>query len=695
MAKPKSIITPTAVKTSVNNEPVQTTVEIEEHLKNKDIHVDQNLRDSINYARKDIESHISDQDIHISSKEKDTWNNKESQQGAQAKANKVMSSLQNHTNDNTVHLTKTEKELFKDKYTRSETRNLLKHSLTGLVFLKSVFNRSELNTKYPDPKFNSCVYLRESKMSVIFNGTEWVDSNVIFAPEVTEELDGLMTKEDKIKLDSIEEGANKYIHPDNVDTRHVTDAQIDYWDNKADNLLSSKFSDGLMTKEDKIKLDTVEEGANKYTHPDKHEPSDIKQDENNRFVSDEEKTKWNEKVDSTYVDEVANKTLVTTKSIVDTKMANMFNTSEAQLEILRSLAFELKQDDVVKQFMDLYNECAKTIDLNDHILNDKIHLDRNDIALLENVKNLLETEIPSIEIPKKLPADGGNADTVGNYRPEELLNNKSFYDYTIGDSQYKETEVSIVLDDTFNIDDIISKLNRNRSCNVLFRQGIYLIDKEIIIKASNKVISGIGDKSILSGVTIKIIGDNNVIENITLSKYDGKFINTTAIVVEGNNNIIRNNTISKYDVGISIEGSNNKIEYNNLTSIRYEAISLTANDNSNYDNYINGNNIKNSEIGIKLLSSKNILSRNHITSNNIANCNLGIVLSNTNGDITKTIMNFICQNFIIKGTGEASEYLSGHATIISEFSSKNIISQNITSGKEIFAPNDALSENIF
>lgn len=45
--------------------------------------------------------------------------------------------------------------------------------------------------------------------------------------------DGLMSKEDKIKLDGIEAGANKYVHPNDENTRHVTDEQIAKWDKGA------------------------------------------------------------------------------------------------------------------------------------------------------------------------------------------------------------------------------------------------------------------------------------------------------------------------------------------------------------------------------------------------------------------------------------------------------------------------------
>lgn len=48
----------------------------------------------------------------------------------------------------------------------------------------------------------------------------------------TPDKDGIMTKEDKIKLDGVEEGANKYIHPDNENIRHITDNQINKWNDQ-------------------------------------------------------------------------------------------------------------------------------------------------------------------------------------------------------------------------------------------------------------------------------------------------------------------------------------------------------------------------------------------------------------------------------------------------------------------------------
>lgn len=698
MAKPKSVIAPNIVNASSIAEPVKYKDPVLEHIKNTDIHVDQNLRDNVSYTRKDIDSHSSNEDIHVTAAEKATWNNKESQQGAQTKANKVMNSLQNHMNDKSVHITKAEKDSFKDKYTKSETRNLLKHTLTGLKFLPAVLNRNDLERKYPNPEFNSCVYIRDVKLNVIYNGNDWVYFNGIFTPEVTDELDGLMSNEDKEKLDTIEEGANNYIHPDNIDTRHVSDAQIDYWNKKADNVLVTPNIDGLMVSDDKIKLDSIEEGANKYTHPESHDPSIIKQDKNNRFVTDAEKVSWNNKVESSYVDELANKTLTTAKSIIDMKVANIFNASEDQLEVIRSLAFELKNNDTVKNFMDLYNACTKNEEFQEHALNDKIHMSRNDIALLENVKSLLESGVFEVDIPESLPANGGNADTVGNYEPESLLNNRSFYDYTIGTSEYNKEQVNVIVEDNIELETfnrINGLLQKNQSLNILFKPGSYNIEKEIVIKASNFTFRGIGNLSKLVGASIRIIGDNNTIENISFVNGSDKIVDREAIIIEGNNNIIKSCNIINYNRGIVLEGSNNKIIYNSMINIRKEAILLIAQNNSNYGNIIDKNDIRFCDMGVILMSSENFLHKNHITNNNILNCRIGIALSNTISDITKTTMNIISQNIVMRGNGGSSEYLPGHKTIISEFSSKNIISQNITSGKEISAPYDALSNNLF
>ena len=107
---------------------------------------------------------------------------------------------------------------------------------------------------------------------------------------VTQTTDGLMAAADKVKLDGIEAGANNYVHPTGSNYNHVTDEQIAAWNAKASVALATQTTDGLMSSEDKTKLDGIEAGANNYVHPD---------DTNTRHVTDAEKATWNAKADKT------------------------------------------------------------------------------------------------------------------------------------------------------------------------------------------------------------------------------------------------------------------------------------------------------------------------------------------------------------------------------------------------------------
>lgn len=64
--------------------------------------------------------------------------------------------------------------------------------------------------------------------------------------------------------------------------------------------LASQTTHGRMSREDKIKLDGIEEGATNYKHPDTHPAPMIVQDKDHRFVTDEQIEFWN-KFPSLYI----------------------------------------------------------------------------------------------------------------------------------------------------------------------------------------------------------------------------------------------------------------------------------------------------------------------------------------------------------------------------------------------------------
>lgn len=64
--------------------------------------------------------------------------------------------------------------------------------------------------------------------------------------------------------------------------------------------LATQVLKGLMSANDKKKLDGIAEGATKYVHPESHPATMITQDSTHRFITDTEKTIWNSKADGNH-----------------------------------------------------------------------------------------------------------------------------------------------------------------------------------------------------------------------------------------------------------------------------------------------------------------------------------------------------------------------------------------------------------
>jgi hypothetical protein len=64
---------------------------------------------------------------------------------------------------------------------------------------------------------------------------------------------------------------------------------------KANTNIATETENGLMSSAQVSKLNNIADNANNYVHPTNHPASIITQDTNNRFVSDQEKTTWNNK----------------------------------------------------------------------------------------------------------------------------------------------------------------------------------------------------------------------------------------------------------------------------------------------------------------------------------------------------------------------------------------------------------------
>ncbi|HSW64991.1 MAG TPA: hypothetical protein VLH56_17015, partial [Dissulfurispiraceae bacterium] len=73
----------------------------------------------------------------------------------------------------------------------------------------------------------------------------------------------------------------------------VSQTEKNLWNNKASTDLANDLSDGLMSSDDKIKLDGVAENANNYIHPATHPASMIVTSSTLRFVTEAERRQAN------------------------------------------------------------------------------------------------------------------------------------------------------------------------------------------------------------------------------------------------------------------------------------------------------------------------------------------------------------------------------------------------------------------
>lgn len=275
-----------------------------EHYQDRTVHVTQEEKDRWN-TRESIDEHALREDIHITSQEREAWNNKESVKGSQAKANQVQSNLNAHIFDTSVHMNEYEKNKLKQTYSREEIDGLLSKMEMGTDWKESVDTYTDLFTVYPDPEDGWTVNVLDSDLTYRFNGREWICISANYIPNASATVAGKMSSEDKVKLDGIEREANKYIHPNDEYTRHVTESQIALWNSKADRQLVSMNNNGLMSKEDYEKLFEIDYRANNYVHPKTHPASIIEETELKQFVTLVEKGYWNDKAPNRLVTKVS------------------------------------------------------------------------------------------------------------------------------------------------------------------------------------------------------------------------------------------------------------------------------------------------------------------------------------------------------------------------------------------------------
>ena len=124
-------------------------------------------------------------------------------------------------------------------------------------------------------------------------------------------------------------------------------------------------ANGLMSYDMFNKLNGIEAGANKYIHPTSHPASMITQDANYRFVSDTEKSKWDAKETTTGAQTKANTAEANAKAYADQKVAALVGSASSSLDTLQELAAALGNDaNFSTTVLNKIGEKANTADVN-------------------------------------------------------------------------------------------------------------------------------------------------------------------------------------------------------------------------------------------------------------------------------------------------------------------------------------------
>ena len=96
-------------------------------------------------------------------------------------------------------------------YTKNEVDNKFSTLETNIDWKEAVETYNDISTTYPTPADGWTVNVKDTDYTYRYNGTSWIAISANAIPKATQTVDGLLTKEDKTKLDGIAADANKTV----------------------------------------------------------------------------------------------------------------------------------------------------------------------------------------------------------------------------------------------------------------------------------------------------------------------------------------------------------------------------------------------------------------------------------------------------------------------------------------------------
>lgn len=105
----------------------------------------------------------------------------------------------------------------------TEIKNAVAGVITSLDWKASVESYDDIAIAYPEPKDGWTVNVKDTDITYRYSGEAWIKISANAIPTASAIVDGKMSKEDKTKLDGVEEGANNYVHPESHAAAMITE----------------------------------------------------------------------------------------------------------------------------------------------------------------------------------------------------------------------------------------------------------------------------------------------------------------------------------------------------------------------------------------------------------------------------------------------------------------------------------------
>lgn len=150
-----------------------------------------------------------------------------------AKESALQNNIQNEitratTSENEIKNTlSTNKPIWDDKYTKNEIDNKFSTLETAIDWKEAVDTFNDLATAYPNPEDGWTVNVKDIDYTYRWSGTKWIPISANAIPKATQDVDGLLSKEDKVSYDDAY--AKRHTHSNKSILDRMTDALLSNW----------------------------------------------------------------------------------------------------------------------------------------------------------------------------------------------------------------------------------------------------------------------------------------------------------------------------------------------------------------------------------------------------------------------------------------------------------------------------------